>query len=311
MHKIMRFIRQQRKMIIIAILVIIFIIAIISLLNYMPRNNKKIANSTSNIYNTSNGTIKTDTSAVSGGKISETHLKEVGNIIDKFVKFCNEQNVEKAYETISNDCKEELYPNIDEFKNYYYAKIFNGKNRLYTIQNWIDDTYMVRFTDDLLASGETISSSSYLDYITIVDENGQKKININKFVGKEKIEKYQEEDNIKIEVLNRKKYMDYEIYEIKVQNNTKGDILLDQLLMYNDKIYLKDNNDTRHMAVTNEIVKEDLYVSQGSSKKMEMKFDNPYITGRKIKTLCFSEIVLNYDKENKANIKTTRIAVKL
>ena len=311
MHKIMRFIRQQRKMIIIAILVIIFIIAIISLLNYMARNNIKIADSTSNIYNTSNGTIKTDTSAVSGGQISETHLREVGNIIDKFVKFCNEQNVEKAYEIISNDCKEELYPNIDEFKNYYYEKVFNGKNRLYTIQNWIDDTYMVRFTDDLLASGEAISTSSYLDYITIVDENGQKKININKFIGKEKIEKYQEEDNIKIEVLTRKKYMDYEIYEIKAQNNTKGDILLDQLLMYNDKIYLKDNNDTRHMAFTNEIVKEDLHISQGASKKIKIKFDNPYITGRKIKTLCFSEIVLNYEKENKANIKTTRISVKL
>lgn len=311
MHNILRFIRRKRKEIIIAILIIAMIIAMISLLNSLVKsNNIETGTRKSDIYNTSNGTIKSEVSAVTGGTISGEELKQVSNVIEEFVNYCNEGKVEEAYNLLTDDCKEELYPNLDDFKSYYYERLFNGEKRVYTMENWIDDTYMVRFTKDLLATGKAIGESSYLDYITIVTQNGEKKLNINKYIGKEDINKSEEVNNVKIEVLSRKKYMDYEKYDIKVQNNTDGDILLDELLE-TKTIYVKDSNDIKHYAYNNELVKNDLLIYKKFSKEIQFKYDNPYIKGRKIKSLCFPKIILHYTPENYGGIQSIKVSVKL
>ncbi len=310
MHNFLRYIRQNRKKIIKGVLIIAFFIIMLNLLNYFIKDEGSNDSSSSDIYNTSNGTIVSDKSAVSGGKISTRELEKVSNQINDFVELCNSNKVEDAYNLISDACKEALYPNIEYFTNNYYDILFNGKNREYTIENWTGDTYIVKFTEDLLATGKSTKENSYSDYITIVDENGEKKLNINKFIGKEEINKKGENDNIKAEVLSRSKYFDYEVYEIKVTNDTDSPILLDQLLD-SETIYLKDNKGNRHYSYNNEIVKEDLKIFSGFSKTIKIKFDNPYITGRKIASLNFSEAVLEYDENNYGSISTTKVSVNL
>ena len=259
MHKILRYIRRNRNRIIFAGIVLIAIIVAVNMLNYISSISYKEASNRTNIYNESNGTIKSETSAVTGGTISTEKIKKVNNKIEELVEYGNNNNLEAAYELLSEDCKNELYHNIDEFREYYFMHIFDGEEKKYTIENWVDDTYMVRFTEDLLATGKKVKDSSKLDYITIVEENGQKKLNINKYIGTEKINKSSEEYGVNIEVISRIKYMDFEKYNLKVENNTNGDILLDQLLN-TKKIYLKDNNDVNHYAYSNEIVRDDLLV---------------------------------------------------
>ena len=311
MHRILRFIRKNRKKIILGILIIIAIMGITNLLNFIAKSNFTLnKEKNSNIYNTSNGTIKSDTSAVSGGKISESKLKSVKNVLDEFIELCNNNKIDEAYDLISKTCKEQLYPSIDDFKNDYYLKIFNNNKRSYTMENWTGETYMVRFTEDILSTGKTTDQGSYLDYITIVEENGQKKLNINKFIGKEEINKNIEEDGIEIKVSYRNKFMDYETYNIQVTNKTKKTILLDSLL-YTDKIYLVDDKENHHNAYSNEIVKDDLKVHEGLSKEITIKFDNPYITGRKIKKLTFSNIILDYTEDNYAVQQKKRISIKI
>ena len=230
MHNLMRFIRQNRKQIIRVALIVAFLIGLLQLLNYLAgqENKSKSGESKKDIYNTSNGTIISDKSAVSGGSISTSEIKKVNSEIEEFVKYCNENNTEEAYNMISQSCKEELYPNIDDFIEYYYNSLFKDERRTYTIENWVNDTYMVRFTGDLLATGKSASDFTYQDYITIVEEHGEVKLNINKYIGREEINKEYTSNNIQAVVLYREKYMDYEVYEIKVTNNTGDTILLDQ-----------------------------------------------------------------------------------
>ena len=46
------------------------------------------------------------------------------DIINYFIKLCNENKIEEAYNIISNDCKEVLFPTINDFRNNYYNKVF-------------------------------------------------------------------------------------------------------------------------------------------------------------------------------------------
>ena len=308
MHNIMRYIRRNRKKIILAIIIIIAIIVAVNMLNYISGIGFKSSSTKSNIYNESNGTIKSETSAVTGGSVSKSEITKTNNIIEKFVNYGNNNNIEEAYNLLSTDCKNELYHNIEEFKEYYFIQVFNGKERKYTIENWVDDTYMVKFTEDLLATGKAVSDSSKLDYITIVEENGEKKLNVNKFIGTQVLNGKTVKNNVKIEVLSRTKYMDYEKYNIKVENNTDGSILLDQLLD-TKKIYLKDNNGIKHYSYSNEIVKNDLLINAKHSKNIQIKFDNPCVTGRKIKSLNFSQVVFNYDPKNKGQLDIKKISL--
>ena len=101
MHNLMRFIRQNKKQIIKVALIVAFLILMLQLLNYFAANQTSdYSNSKSDIYNTSNGTIISDKSAVSGGSISTSEINKVNNKIDEFVKYCNEHNTEEAYEKI-------------------------------------------------------------------------------------------------------------------------------------------------------------------------------------------------------------------
>lgn len=305
MHNLLRYIRMNKKKLIKVALILAFLIILLQVLNYLTsrKNAVEYNNDYSNIQNETNGTIKSDKSAVSGKKVSTKEIKEVGNLINSFVDFCNEGKIEDAYELLSQQCKEVFYENINTFKNDYYRKVFNGENRTYTVENWTGDTYIVKFTEDLLATGKVTSDSSFTDYITIIEENNKKKLNINSFVGKKEINKAKENDNIKIKVLNQIQFMEYAIYEIEATNNNDDIIELTQQTPVIKGIYLKDSKDTKHYAYGNELAEDDLKIQPKLTKKLKIKFDNPYVSGRIINKLCFSNITLYYSLE----YKTARI----
>lgn len=313
MHNLLRYFRQNRKKIIKVALIVAFLIAILQLLNYLAGRNNNIkfeSSNNNNLIKESNGTITSDKSAISGAKISTNEIKNVGNKINEFVDLCNNHKLDEAYNMLSNSCKEILYPDLQNFIQNYYEPLFKEENKTYTIQNWSGNTYLVKFIEDLLATGKSAKESGYTDYITIVEENGEKKLNINSFIKKEEISKEKEDNNIKIKVLNRIKYMEYEEYELEVTNNTNGTILLDQLTT-SEGIYLKDSKENRHYAYANELTKDEMKVFSKYTKKIKIKFDNPYITGRRINNLCFSMIVLDYSEKNYAAIDSTKISVNI
>lgn len=151
-----RFYNQNRKTIWITIAIIIFTIIIIQALNYIVKNNQnKSINSTSSLNTTSTTNYDPNYSVITGDKIEETTNKETTNIIDNFIKYCNEGNTEKAYNLLTDDCKSELFPTLEIFVNNYYKKIFTNY-KTYNIQAWIISdssyTYKIRILDDILST---------------------------------------------------------------------------------------------------------------------------------------------------------------
>lgn len=299
MHNLLRYIRMNKSKLIKVALIVAFLIIILQVLNYISgnKNNIEFSNDSSNIQKETNGTIKSDKSAITGKKVSTNEIKAVGNVINEFVNYCNQKEIEKAYDLLSQQCKDILYSDINYFESDYCNKIFKGETRKYTVQNWSGDTYIVKFTEDLLATGKSGSNSSFTDYITIVEENNEKRININSLIGKKEINKESEKDSIKIKVLNEIQYMEYAIYEIEATNNNNDIIELTQNTPSIKGIYLKDTSDTKHYSYINEIVEDDLKVQPKLTKKIKIKFDSPYISGRKINKFCLSNITLYYSIE--------------
>lgn len=291
MNKIRSFFNQNRKKILIAIIFIVFFIIIIQVLD--KRAERKI--NERNIYSNSKSESKSNKSVISDSEISESAYKFQKSIVSDFVEYCNKGEIEKAYELISTDCKEELYPTVGDFKKYYYDNIFTCK-RTFSMQNWNGLIYIVRYTEDVLSTGRINDESTIQDYVTIVFENEKAKLNINSYLGRTEINKENSQQDVKIKVLEKRSYMNYEIYDFEVENNTGYTIILDTLS--NNTMYLTDQNRVNHYSINNEISKESLVIKNKYKSKISIKFDNPYIVDRKIKTVTFNNIGVCYENNS-------------
>lgn len=299
MYKIIRFYNQNRKQIIRVIAIITFIIVLIQMLNYIYKNktdnnnqNYISENTNSNIGNL--GTIVSNKSAITDTKINSEKLKDDVTIINEFIESCNERNIEKAYNLLSDECKEEMYPTENEFYDNYYMTIFNNNKLEYSVENWIEDTYEVKFIEDMLATGK-ISEENKQDYITIVEEDNSFKININNYIGREILNKNIETNDIILNLIQKDIYMDYEVYKITIKNNTGKSILLAPEDKTNT-IYLQNSNGGKFYAASSELLKEELLLENSYSHTIDVKFNKTYSYSNNIKSLSFSNVILDYDK---------------
>lgn len=298
MYKLIRFYNQNRKSIIKVILIIAFIILVIQLLNWLAKISKENEiKEQNNIINTEDtiNEIVSDKSLISGESLSSTKLEEDTEIINQFVKFCNEGNINSAYELLTDECKEEIFPSIEDFNNIYYSKLFGGDKKIHTIENWIGNTYQVRYTGDILSTGKLDNDETKQDYITIIKENDAKKLNINNYIKRTELNKVTEYEDIKVTVTNIDTYMDYEIYSLTVENNSKNNILLDTS-DDTKSVYLLDSKDMKYYFFGNEVIENRLFVRSNLKNSLKIKFNNSYSSSRKIESLIFSKFVLNYNE---------------
>lgn len=260
-------------------------------------SNVNTSKNNSSISNNSNTFINSSESAVTGDDISEEEIDEVQKIIDQFITYCNEKELENAYNMLSDECKKVLYQDVNKFKTLYYDKAFNGKSKSVGIENWIGNTYKIKINEDIMSTGK-ISNSSLQDYYTIVqDQNGNKKLNINNFVGTEKINVETNTNNLKINVLYRNIYIDNEEYVLNIENKTNDRIVLDS--KRNTKsIYVLDKNEIKYYAYSNELLSNLLNIDSGFSTQLKIKFIKNYSsTSRKDEQIVFSDSNINNKTE--------------
>lgn len=283
---------RKNKMIFSVILGIIALILILQFLN----NKAKKENNTEQIQNNVNETkvsesvnLNDSNTVLTGDKISDTQ-KTTLNKISEFINYCNEKDIDKAYDMLSDNCKNQLYPEKSVFEEAYYKKVFNGKTRRANIENWVNNIYKVSIEDDYLSTGKYTRGNGIQDYITIVGD----KININEYIGKKEIKKSNENDNIKIEIEEVNKFMEYEIYKLKVTNKSKYTILLDDRKDV-DAMYIKDQNDVEYHAYTHEITDSELTLDPRQTKEIEIKYYNKYGSDKEIEEMVFSRMILDND----------------
>ena len=96
-------------------------------------------------------------------------------------------------------------------------------------------------------------------------------------------------------MISKDTYMDYEIYTISVTNNSYNTILLDG--GNNPKsIYLLDEKDMKYYFYNNEVVASNFIVPSQYKKTFKIKFSNSYSSSRTIRSMVFSNFIVNYDK---------------
>ena len=300
MHKLRKFFYDNKNKIIKIGAFIIFLFIILQLLNKLVqiKNKKSIENVAASNTTNANTTTQNDNkglisnkSAVNGSEVSKENLKNATDTIYKFVDYCNKQEIEKAYNLITEECKQQMYPTLDAFKNAYYGDVFNGKQRTCTIEHWVGDIYKVRMGEDILSTGKDTGYAKE-DYITIKKVDNEYKLNINNYIGTTKIEKTTTKDNITMEVLNKNTYKDFEEYTIKVTNKTNGIIKLDTTTS-TKTTYIEDSNGRQYSYYNNELTDETLTFQRGQTAEVTIKFYSPYISTKSIKAIVFSNIIFN------------------
>ena len=307
MNRLVRFYNQNRKSIFKILGVIAFIILTLQVLNYFTKINNekkiKIANTNTTTKDstimTGNTTSKiTNTSAITGERIGTSKSKEI-EAIEKFISYCNDADLVNAYKMISTDCKEEIYQRGNYFQENYYNKIFSTQ-KTYSIQNWNSSTYLVEFSEDIMATGKLNDGKKLQDYITVVNDNGEYKLNINSYIGKTEINKETTKSDITISVIRKHTYIDYETYDIEVENLSGNSILLDTRKSTRT-IYLQDTNNVKYQSYNNELLENNLIVDNNRTNKITIKFANAYSSSRRIDKMVFSNIVLDYKEYKSLN----------
>lgn len=215
--KVNGFFRKNKNKIIIVIIIWAVVIAINQLLKYINDNKPP-------------STTYEPNKAVMDDSTVPSRLQEpINEMISKFVGYCNDKDYESAYNMIDTECKEELYPTIEEFKIYVDGKY--QTKRIYNIQNFsnIGKNYIydVRILNDIMATGT--NDGGYLYYeekFVMKDTKEGLKMAIGGFVDKEELNIVTEDEYLKFSINYRLIDYDSETYNVTITNRSQYPIIL-------------------------------------------------------------------------------------
>lgn len=293
MNKAFRYYNQNRFEIIVVIILIVIGLIILHFINYrITKENQEEYEQQKNNTNIIQNAENTRLYSITTGETKE-NAKITTGVIQKFIEYCNNRDISKAYDMLSENCKKELFPTETDFINLYWQSKFQTEKTV-RVENWRNSTYKVYLSESMLSTGKK-STSEIQDYITIVTENANSRLNINGFIGKTNLQKSATNNNVTINVTDKSTYMDYEIYTFRIKNNGSADILLDDCKK-TDTIYITDSNGTRHVAYMHELLPELLNIKSKQEMEVKIKFTNAYISNRSFSTITFSNIIMQNGK---------------
>lgn len=303
MLKIIRLYNRNRKIIWVWLIIAIFCIAIINLVQYADqerfrKQSENVANQIPIEQEQENSSEIVDynkaaQSLTAGGAVDNDVRDEIQEVLEQFIQYVCNQEVEQAYQLLTEECKAIQYPSIDFFEQDYCQDVYH---KTYTFQSWSSTdniyVYQVKFFDDMLSSGIDTTKNYLQDYITVLKKGASYKININNFIKAETVDAQIESNKINFQVNQIETYLDYQIYEIEVTNNSFKNIILDTREKDNS-VYVKNSDGLKIRALLYENTDEDLIVQAGESKKIEIKFNNTYNGNKRIISVGFSDIVID------------------
>ena len=299
-NKFFRFVNQNRNIIILVIVICAFIVLLIKTLNGFF-SNPQVKNE-DNQNNISNDVQKTKNSVISNSTLDNKTAQDNYDVLKKFVQLCNENNIEEAYNLLSDECKQNVYPNLEGFTQNYVNIVFKNKKNL-EAKNWIEYedyvTYLVTYTGDIISTGDA-NSEKFQDYITIDCESN--KLNINKYIRRKQINKTTEKNNIKYTINYVDIYKDYEIYNVDVENKNNKEIVLDNLTSVSGT-YIETSEDTKINCSNYEAGRNNFTYGPGISKNMKLKFIKQYNTDIEDKKIIFSTAILNEDNVEEIDLE--------
>lgn len=278
--KVLHFLKKNGKIIFIVFCVwmIVFLINLF-LKNYEPKPELQT-------------TYEPHTSVMDTSKsVSKNVSNPIEEMIEEYVGYCNEAEWPKAFNMLSDTCKEYSFENsIENFMDYVYTKMPTPKN--YAIQDYSNDgntyIYQIKYTDDMLATGLTNSTYNYTEEKMIFkkQKDGSIEMAVGNFVDYADIKNISENDYLKVDVKNVVKYYSLEAYTVKFTNRTDNTIVISDGQESGEVLLKLTSSDTRNRTdATNNIV-----LKPKESKTLTLKFQKFYDNKDDAKSLTFGAI---------------------
>lgn len=280
--------------------VIWFIVAIVVLFILVMRNIDKVSNTArgSGESSTTSGSVSNNEKISEiineteddYGKIQEKTKDIIMSKVDHinlFVQLCNSGKVDTAYEYLSDACKEALYPTKQSFIDNYYSVIFKISKE-FEITEVKNDTYKVSYTNDLISTGGNGSNEGeMIDYITY-DRSG--KLGISNFIESKEVKITSIAPYFTFYVDKKQTYMDHVVYNIRVKNNTKADIYIND--EDDNNLYIEAENGGIYKVDTSNLFDSDYLVPAGKEKSLELTFYINYAKDSDATSLCLGNIII-------------------
>lgn len=218
--------------------------------------------------------------------------KEIEDMLDKYINYCNNKEYEKAYEMISSGSKKAVYPTLESFQA-YVDYVFSQK-RLYAIQNYSnhDGTYIyrVRIFENIMETGLTFSENFqyFEEKFTFKEKDGSLLMGVKGYVGEEEVSGLYEDQYIKITIEGRSVSYDTETYDIKIQNKTEHIVVVSDSENSDTEIQLETEDEILNRVFEGKITK--MYLLAKESKIYSIKFNKFYDLGKKSTGIIFNSI---------------------
>ncbi len=220
--KFRRFFRANRRL----FLIIIIIWAIIFFINMILTNMPK--------EYVPETTYQAHTSVISSSSTPNSMEEPIEKMIDDYVNYCNEGNYQKAFDMISEDCKNYQFDNdITKFMDHVLTKMPTPK--VYAIQSYSKAThdnktmyiYEIKYTNDLLASGLTNEEYKYTqENMTFFKNDNEIEMNVGNYMYHADVKSISENDYLKIDVIDKAVHYSAETYKVKFTNRSNYTVVI-------------------------------------------------------------------------------------
>lgn len=287
--KMRGFLRKYKKAVIIGIIIWTIIFAVNYFLKYFVTQKPET-------------TYNPHTPIISGNSTPNKLQSKIDEVIDAYIEYCNNKEYYEAYNLLTAECKESLFPKYSDFEK-YASSIFTEK-KIYTVQDYsnVDGKYIyqVKILNDILSTGMTGKDnySYYDEKIVVSEENGKLKIAVRGYIESKEDIVVAEDMNMKVWIEDMKITYDKTTYTIKIKNKTDYDIVIANF-KDNSEVLMDLGTQTREMIKNTESMYRPIIIKMGQTETFDISFDKYYDEGETVGYILFNKIRLieDYDRE--------------
>lgn len=236
------------------------------------------------------------------GVVPQKYRETIKNTINEYFNYCKNKEYEKAYDLLTDSCKESLYENNIELFKEYVDSIYTRNDLTYYIQNYsnYNDYYIYQMFigEDIEATGTTNQTSNYNEKISLVKnkDDDNFKIGNNNFIESKKVDKIVEETNMKMKINSMDIFYNKEIYNCTFTNRTSNYIVISDLSLDNEITMDRGNGMTKALNLAN----NPLYIAPNSTKNYSIWFRKYYDQSDESKTIKLNAVrIISPDVINK------------
>ena len=164
-----------------------------------------------------------------GGNVPSRYVGTINQTVETYFNYCNTKQYEKAYNMLTEQCKEYMYGDDLSLFQQYVDSIFK-QTKIYNLQNYsnIENTYIYDLVilDDIESTGTTEGYEPYKEKIAIRKENDEFKISNQGYIESKTYNKVAEDENLKVTVKSKDVSYSREGYNVTITNKTDRYIVI-------------------------------------------------------------------------------------